>query len=408
MRMGVSEVALRIALSTSPLPPASTISLLSDLRLIPSAKIVKKYLEDPDMVKEDEKKRLSKWLKAVIEEAREDSLAGKSIRIEKGLRRSLSRLELMPSLLEYHISQLFDITISLFTVVPTLLMSLVMIVDPRSVPLIMLLCSGLGTIVVVLLSILKVPNEIKYPRPPVLLQVGSALAVGVLPILYNLWGYEMIPIPIVVTSIASILCMLYKRRRDMEIEDAGECIDRAMKMPWNIPHAVGFEDPEEICSRLWWGLPLATSWTLVTTAFGGREAEKALKKLKRYYELLVSLIERIRGRAKLMFYYSIFNTLLCASCLAIVISIMGIFTKIPVGMSGLPMPLTFPTQDDIAICELSSIVLLCMISLALSISTASLIDFNYSYFPKYVPLLLGASILIFRITLVWMRKFMGL
>ena len=124
--MGVSEVALRIALSTSPLPPASTISLLSDLRLIPSAKIVKKYLEDPDMVKEDEKK-LSKWLKAVIEEAREDSLAGKSIRIEKGLRRSLSRLELMPSLLEYHISQLFDITISLFTVIPTLLMSLVMI-----------------------------------------------------------------------------------------------------------------------------------------------------------------------------------------------------------------------------------------------------------------------------------------
>ena len=394
-----SVVPLSILLSTSPLPPLTTLQRLRALGIYKSIPdILGVNIED--FKRQGYSDRFIELLKVASLSQRTGSIEPLKSLVEEKISETRADLELM----DYTISQNMELLSVFVLLLPSILASLLFIVNPTIVATILLACSALGLILGICLGLISIPWELRIR--------GSVLPLIFSPVIF-LVAFYIFQDPLKSLVILSIVLSPYlfkKLREELKVlEESLELARRATTSTSNIFRALEIEDPEYLLSDRFYGVSRAICVAIYLLALhGGVRLRESLVKLLEYIRDYVGYVKRLRNKTRVIFLYSAIMGMLSAVSLAFIVVVLS-FLSSTMSSSTLPLitAIYMPSHEELELVKEYIRYVLAVNSLTFSLITALFRDGNPVYFPLYLLPISIAVMLSYNLTLLYVPVLLG-
>jgi len=371
-----SVVPLSILLSTSPLPPLTTLQRLRSLRIYKSIPDLLNTNLD-DLRKKGYSDKFVELLRVASLSHRTGSVEPLRSLVEEEMAETRTSLELM----DYTISQNMELLSVFILLLPSILASLLFIVNSTIVATVLLACSLLGLVIGLCLGFLSIPWELRLR--------GPLLPALISPVIFLL-AFYLLQDPLKSLIVLSVLLSpyLFKRLRNElgVFRESLELARRATTSTSNIFRALEIDSPEYLLSKKFYGVSRAVCVAIYLLALhGGTKLRESLVKLLEYIRDYMNYINRLRSRTRVIFLYSVIMGALSAVSLAFIVTVLSFFSSMfSYSSITLMTSIYIPTPEEIGMIKYYVRIVLAVNSLTFALITALFREGNPLYFPLYL------------------------
>ncbi len=374
-------IGLSIALYTSPLPPLTTLDKLREIGY--------DYLPSSEQILNGEGlKNLSERMIEMLKVAKHCHKVGNKEPLLRLYERTMSSIETMLELMDYNLSQLYQIMSLFITLIPSIVVSVLFFLEPNSA-LKALYSTALLGILLCFLGLSIYPWELRIPSPSIKTYIFLSLSIPLFLLINSFKFKHPLLLSFSIASIPSAMISFSNIRSYIKvINEAHELVDKADNCVYNIFYCLNIDNPEYLLDKKWFGIARATMSTLYLLAlYGIEEVSESLGKLERIIRNYLQAFKNFRSKTRVMLFYTIVEAFIAAAIYGIIICTLSYFSsfKIYTSLAGEnPVYTLIPENLDTISNALDNVLLLNAISL--SVATASIREGNPLYFMLYLPL----------------------
>lgn len=394
LKSSSSFLPLALILYFSPLPPLTTLLYLSRLNVF---ECVPRGLADPEELRrQGYAEEFVKLYEEVLLAQRTGRREGLRNVLEKALHETRTSLEMM----DYNVSTMMEVLSLVTIVIPTLLASVAVFVDPSMFVPVIVASSALGAVVALVMGVYSIPSELWLRRPRL---VALAPLLLFLPAFYLAGSTSL---ALMTAALAASIPILYEQRKALKVlSEAVELLSRASHSSNPVLAGVSLDS---LLDGRFYGIARAATITLYTLfTQGGSKYYEGVAKLLAYVREYASMFRGIRRKALQSFAYALVMAAMAAAAMAIVIAVIDFMAGMPLGDAGVYAGLRVPSKEETSALKAGADMFLALSALAYAIAVACMRDGNPLYFPLYLAAILPTSYLSFHLSLRYAPALLG-
>jgi len=371
-------IGLLLLLIASPLSPLATLEELKERGLytyLPSV---------DDILEKNFQEGLSEKMREVLYVALDSDREGTKKPLMRLYDKIISNIRVQLELMDYNLSQLYQFISIFITLVPSILFSTVLFINP-SYSVSLLLGISIFSFFSSFLGLTIYPCELRLSSPNIKYLLMYLFVIPT----YHVISAKLICNPLLASiTILSFPIMLMTCRKLREklnlLKYSHELVEKASLCLWNIFECIGIDDPEKLLRKRWYGISKAVATTLYLIGiFGTDDVSDTISGLEKMLREYIKSFNRLRSKTKVMLFYSIIEAAVSASIYAFLLYTLRYFCSLSV--TGIPI--NIPSRSFLKYLESIIDITFVLNSISLSIVTATVREGNPLYFIVYLPVI---------------------